>query len=223
MVDMLVDIEPQTYKKFVKGEDGSKVIYVQVLRAIFGMLQSALLFYKKLRRDLEENGFTINPYDPCVANKTVQGTQQTVTWHMDDLKSSHLKKEVNDEFFKWLNKTYGSKKIGEVKAHRGKIHSYLGMVLDFSEQGVLQVQMKDYITTLLNEFPYEIGDNKKKYPWNQELFKVHETEKLIPKNEKEIFHKFVAKRLFLAKRARPDIMPSIAYLSTRVMKPTDGD
>jgi hypothetical protein len=110
-----------------------------------------------------------------------------------------------------------------VKAHRGKIHSYLGMVLDFSEQGVLQVQMKDYITTLLNKFPYEIGDNKKKYPWNQELFKVHETEKLIPKNEKEIFHKFVAKGLFLAKRARPDIMPSIAYLSTRVMKPTDGD
>jgi len=169
MVDMLVDIEPQTYKKFVKGEDGSKVIYVQVLKAIYGMLQSTLLFYKKLRRDFEENGFTINPYDPCVANKTVQGTQQTVTWHVDDLKSSHIKKEVNDEFLKWLNKKYGNKKIGEVKAHRGKIHNYLGMVLDFTEQGVLQVQMKDYITTLLNEFPREIGDNKKKYPWNQEL------------------------------------------------------
>jgi hypothetical protein len=43
-----------------------------------------------------------------------------------------------------------------VKAHRGKLHNYLGMVLDFSERGVLQVQMKDYITTLLNEFPREI-------------------------------------------------------------------
>ena len=74
MIDMLVDIEPQTYQKFVKGENGSKVIYVQVLKAIYGMLQSALLFYKKLRRDLEENGFTMNPYDPCAVNKTVQGT-----------------------------------------------------------------------------------------------------------------------------------------------------
>ena len=56
-----------------------------------------------------------------------------------------------NSIYKWLNKTYGSKKIGEVKAHRGKIHDYLGMVLDFSEQGVLQVLMKDYITTLLNK------------------------------------------------------------------------
>jgi hypothetical protein len=33
MADMLMDIE-QTYKKFVKGDDGSKVIYAQVLKAI---------------------------------------------------------------------------------------------------------------------------------------------------------------------------------------------
>jgi hypothetical protein len=123
-----------------------------------------LLFYKKLRRNLEENGFTINPYDPCVVNKTVQGTQQTVSWHVDDLKSIHIKKEVNVELFKWLKKTYGSKKIGEVKAHRRKIHNYLGMVLDFSEQGVLQVQMKDYITTLLYEFPCKIGNKKGNIP-----------------------------------------------------------
>jgi hypothetical protein len=56
-----------------------------------------------------------------------------------------------NSIYKWLNKTNGSKQIGEVKAHRGKIHDYLGMVLDFSEQVVLQVLMKDYISTLLNK------------------------------------------------------------------------
>ena len=32
------------------------------------MLRAALLLYRKLHRDLEEMGFKVNPYDPCVAN-----------------------------------------------------------------------------------------------------------------------------------------------------------
>ena len=34
-------------------------------------------------------GFEVNPYDPCVANKDINGSQMTVTWHVDDLKVSH--------------------------------------------------------------------------------------------------------------------------------------
>jgi hypothetical protein len=36
-------------------------------------------------------------------------------------------------------------------------------------------------------------------------------------------HTFVAKGLFLAKRGRPDIMPCIAFLTTRVKNPTEED
>ncbi len=38
-------------------------------KALYGMLKSTLLFYKKLVEDLKSVGFEINPYDPCVANK----------------------------------------------------------------------------------------------------------------------------------------------------------
>ena len=37
------------------------------------MIQSLLLFYQKLKRDLEKVGFKVNPYSPCVANKMVNG------------------------------------------------------------------------------------------------------------------------------------------------------
>ena len=37
----------------------------------------------------ERDGFVINPYDPCVANKQVGASQMTVCWHVDDLKVSH--------------------------------------------------------------------------------------------------------------------------------------
>ncbi len=53
------------------------------------MLKSALWFYKKLRADLEADGFIVNDYDTCVANKIVNGTQMAVTWHVDDLKVLH--------------------------------------------------------------------------------------------------------------------------------------
>jgi len=35
-------------------------------------------------------GFTINPYDQCIANKTINGRQCNIIWHVDDLKISHV-------------------------------------------------------------------------------------------------------------------------------------
>ena len=50
------------------------------------MLKSALLFYRKLIVDLTDLGVTLNLYNPCVANKTVNSTQMTMRWHVNDLK-----------------------------------------------------------------------------------------------------------------------------------------
>ena len=42
LVDLLCELDPHTYAPFVVYENGRKVLYVQVLRAIYGMLQSSL-------------------------------------------------------------------------------------------------------------------------------------------------------------------------------------
>jgi hypothetical protein len=54
------------------------------------------------------------------------------------------------------------------------------------------------------------------------LFKISKGEenKNIKVQDYEIFHAFVAKGLFLAKRARLEVMPCIASLIMRVMNPT---
>ena len=65
------------------------MLYVRLSKALYGMLRAALLFYKRLRSDLENMGFEVNPYDPCVANKMVNGSQITICWHVDDVKVSH--------------------------------------------------------------------------------------------------------------------------------------
>ena len=132
LVDMLVQLSPEVYGPYVVFENGQKVIYVQVLRAIYGMLQAALLWYKEFRKDLEAQGFKFNPYDPFVANWKVKGSQQKSFFHGDDLKCSHKKKTVNDDFAQWLEKTYGQH--GKIKVHHGKVYEYLGMKLDYSEK-----------------------------------------------------------------------------------------
>jgi hypothetical protein len=76
LVDMLVNINPESYGSAVVLENRKKVIYVEVLKAIYGMLEAALLWYKTFRKDLEDNRLIFNPYNPCVANRKVQGSQR---------------------------------------------------------------------------------------------------------------------------------------------------
>ena len=220
LVDMLVQISPEIYKDFVSYERGQKILYVQVLKAIYGMLQSALLFYKKIRNDLIKSGFTINPYDPCVANKTVKGTQMTVAWHVDDMKASHKRRDVINSFIRWLKTKYGA--IGELKVTQGDEHVYLGMDFDFSVEGCVKVDMTKYVKEMLEEYPEELK-GKSMTPANEKLFKVNESSTRLEKEKAEVFHTTVAKGLFLSKRARPDIQIAIAFLCTRVKEPTVED
>lgn len=46
LVKMLVGLSPELYGPYVVYERTRKVLYVQVLRAIYGMLEAALLWYK---------------------------------------------------------------------------------------------------------------------------------------------------------------------------------
>ena len=47
LVDMLLEIAPEVYSDYVAYEGKTKVLYVKMLMAIYGMLQSSLLYYKK--------------------------------------------------------------------------------------------------------------------------------------------------------------------------------
>ena len=118
IVDMLVKLDYNLYHDKVVNKRKEKIIYVHVKKAIYGMIQSSLMFYKKLRAYLESEGFKINPYDPCIANKMVNGKQMTIAWHVNDLKVSHKQEKAVDKFIVWLESKYGSK-TGHVKAVKG--------------------------------------------------------------------------------------------------------
>ena len=100
VVEILLQIAPVMYNEYVMNDSGKKVLYVQMLKVFYGMFIASILFYKKFRKDIQEIGFEINPYEICVANKITNGKQHTLVWHIDDVKSSHVDPKVNDEFYK---------------------------------------------------------------------------------------------------------------------------
>jgi hypothetical protein len=88
MVDLLVKANSKKYGKFVTSENGKPVIYGLLKKALYGTLQAALIFWKNLSGKLMHWGFVLNPNNNCVANKTIDGSQSTVLWYVDDIKIS---------------------------------------------------------------------------------------------------------------------------------------
>ena len=143
LADLMVQVDPELYGPYlIKSKKGESLLYVKMLKAMYGLLRSALLFHLKLVEDLKSYGFEINPYDPCVATKMVDGTQMTVTWHVDDLKISHLRQLRLDELLvDYLRSKYGDGLV----VHTGDVHDYLGVDHDDSEKGVVKMSMMKHI------------------------------------------------------------------------------
>ena len=79
------------------------------------------------------------------------GNQHTIRFHVDDLLSSHKDSAVNDDFYAWAQEKYG--KLKPVTFHKGDKHNFLGMELDFSEDGVCHVRQEEHIDEMINEWP----------------------------------------------------------------------
>ena len=130
-----------------------------------------MLFYHKLTKALLSYGFELNPYDPCVVNKKVNGEQLTICWDVDNLKSSHINPKVNNEFLRWIKDTFGQ--LREVKPTLGLLHNYLGMTLDYSVTGQVSINMSHYVEKMDKEFPQEnLKGAAVASLWNENLFKV---------------------------------------------------
>ena len=223
LVDILYALDPLEYEEYIVFENNEKVLYLVLTKVLYGMLVAALLWYKKFKKDLESIGFKFSEYDPCVAFRQRVGSQHTIRFHVDDVASSHRNKKVNDKFLEWLNKKYGS--IKAVKATRGDKHKYLGMTISFEKRGCVRFEQFDKVVDLIENGPVKLKrSDTAMTPSSNNLMNRDDDAKLIDNKErKEQYHNVVAKALFLSKRSRPDIQPTVAVLATRVREPSESD
>ena len=222
LAELLIRVNPAKYGPHTSTEKGKPVIYVRLNKALYGTLQAALLFWQNLSGFLvEEMGFTLNPYDHCVANKTISGSQCTVIWHVDDLKISHVRKDALATVVQGLNKKYG--KETPITVHYGSVHDYLGMTIDFSTVGKVHFKMTDYVANLLDEAQEDAIIGTSVTPAAAHLFDVNDKAEKLSPIKADRYHHLTAKLLYLCKRSRPDIQTAVAFLCRRVKQPDTDD
>jgi hypothetical protein len=222
LADMMVQIAPQIYRKYVTVDrKGTPILYVKLQKALYGLMQASLLFYRKLRKELEDYGFKVNPYDPCVANKVTEcGKQMTVIWHVDNLMGSCENDFELTKFSCYLAKIYGPK----LSMHTGRKHDYLGVDMEFNDDGTLEASMITYLKNVISEFP-EVITGKSATPAADHLFTIRDEKEAKPLDKEQAlaFHHTVAQLLFMATTVRRDIQTAVAFLTTRVKSPDKDD
>ena len=79
-------------------------------------------------------GFEINPYDPCVANSTINGTQCTIAWCVDDTKISHEVPAVVTSVIERIEERFG-----KMTFTRCPEHTFLGMKITYRSDGTATI------------------------------------------------------------------------------------
>jgi hypothetical protein len=218
LAELMVQTNPTLYRKYVVIEKGKSVLYLRLQKALYGMMKSALLFYRKLIAELRDMGFTINPYDPCIANKMVNGSQMTVRWHVDDLMISHAVHDDIMTFVQQIKDIYGENLTETV----GTVHDYLGMTFDSSFTDEVRINMHQYISKVFKEFPAPIT-GKCATPATDNLYKIRDDAQKLGEEQADAFHHTVYQLLFAANRARRDIQTAVSFLTTCVKAPDQDD
>ena len=212
---VLCKIEPE-YEKHVDKKKGTLI--VRLKKGLYGLVQSAKLWYDHLHTDLAALGFERNAQDICVFNRVEpDGTQTTLVLHVDDLlitakTEGHIDKLVDD---------IHARGYKDLEIHRGRELDYLGMHFDWSVEGKCAVTMPGYIDEVLT-FANEIR-GEAKTPAADNLFEIDDKVTALSDEKREFFHSLTAKLLYLAKRARPDLLLAVSFLARRVQRPTTQD
>ena len=219
----MCDVNPE-YKEDVRYENGKKVLYVQILRALYGMIESALLWYNLYTEVLLKEGFEINPYDRCVANKIINDKQCSIGWYVDDNILSHVEPSVVDSVIAVIEQYFPGLVI-----ERGKSLNFLGMELEFLNEGKVNIGLVQYIVGMIEELeeallPFDENlDREYPHPAAKWLLTTNADANAIDEARADIYRKFVAKLIWVMKRGRPDIEPTTSFLCTRVKGPDRDD
>ncbi len=85
----------------------------------------------------------------------------------------------------------------------GRKHDYLGVNMEFNEDGTLDVSMIEYLKNVIDDFPEKIV-GRAATPAANHLFVIRDKKEARPLMEEQAlaFHRTVAQLLFMVTRAR---------------------
>lgn len=180
------------------NKSGGKVLKLK--RAIYGLKQSSLAWYDRVKDLLCKLDFKNSLYEPCLFTKTKGEVKIIVALYVDDflifsncpVESKKLKDTLGSEF-----------KLKDL----GPVRQYLGMRINVSKN-VITVDQQQYIDQLLTRFNM-LDCKMHKTPIECKL-NLEKPDKCVPDVP---YQKLIGSLMYLAVLTRPDISYSVSYLS----------
>lgn len=151
---------------------------------------------------------------------TIDWSQCTIYWYVDDTKISHQDPKVVDRVIEVIEKRFG-----KMTVKRGASHTFVGMDFTFREDGKVEILMKEYLQECLDSYA-EVDkpiSKKANTPGKSDLFYVDHDSREQDNRKAEMFHHIVAKLLYVSKSAFLDNDLVISFLCKRVAQPTEHD
>jgi hypothetical protein len=199
--------------KLPPGCKGAKNI-VRLNRGMYGLRQSALMWYNNLKDSLKEFGFEPIEADPCVFIH--QATKEIIVVYVDDLILVTKNKKSMEILKKKLLKRYKARDLGPIGYYLG-----IRVVRDRCERSI-KLSMEAYVERLVTE--YHLDDAPISYtPLPTSVLKMEKrdpTDKADPGTVKQ-YQSLVAKLLYPTSIIRPDLAWHVNFMARFATNPTE--
>ena len=152
---------------------------------------------------------------------TVDGSQMTVVFHVNNRLVSHKDPRRVTEFLRQLNEVYRGTSPSSITS-RGKCHEYLGMTIDLSM--AKEISIYNYVQKLINRLSHDMIGVKPTAALEY-LFETNDGDaEKLGKDKLDEFHTLRAIVLYLSQRTRPDLLQlALSFLCTWVKAPDVHD
>lgn len=209
--DLLVQANPN-WKSFLYKD----CLILRLNKALYGLVESPLLWYEHFSATLKELGYTCCDSDRCVFYKVLpDGSKTSLCMHVDDLFMTSTRKSLLVELIAQLKEKYG-----DVSSSISDSLQYLGMNIVFDRRSrTVSINQSGYVDQLLKE--HEVTHTSA-LPYTTTLLSENVGSDKEPADG-NAYLSLTMKLLYLAKRTRPDILFVMSYLATRGKSPEIGD
>ena len=212
-------VDPQA-RKFLQ-KDGTLLVEVQ--RALYGLPESAKLWYEYLAAVLKNIGYKQCPNEPCLFRKQRNNNKEisVLSVYVDDVFHTYRGERMRDELYAGMRNGRISEPTIQRFKKDGDVISHLGISILKLPNRRLFLSQPGYTNEILEKY-----QPKKSYktPCNDQI--LQRVNKELLESERCDLNKYVSKLMklmYLGNRTRPDILPTLSILSTKMKNPSNED
>ena len=234
LVQLILQVEP-SWKEFIcegrgkTGNSGKGSMYFIIDKALYGMIESSMAWFRELSSTLIAMGFTPSETDPCVFHSYANGDRTSIVVYVDDLlllardraKTLQIRQQLIDKYENITTKDFeSSDELNYLNINIKRNVNEDGKTISFElHQSTYCNKMIDELGLRDKESPFE----STQLPYTTDLFKVNPDSSPLKKEDAAWYMSAVGKILYTSTKIRIALALPVSFLCKRMQHPTEED